>query len=122
MKSQVAERDAKSKTMAAIGAVVATLGALTWSALLGYVTLVVRRYRNARLFARDEPAIRDCVFPLPVVWMGTALGAAAAVAATLMGATWTATLASALFASSPPFALMIGIALATAFARTRMRP
>ena len=102
----------------AIGA----LAAFAWSALLGYVTLAMRRFRNARLFARDEPTLRDCIYPLPIVWFGTGLGAAATVIATLLGAAWQVTIASAAIAASPPFLLMIGAALVSAFPRAPMRP
>ena len=110
--------------MAALGAIVAigALAAFAWSALLGYVTLAMRRFRNARLFARDLPALRDCIYPLPIVWVGTGLGAAAAVIATLMNGAWQVTMAAAAIAASPPFLLMIGAALISAFPRTPMRP
>lgn len=103
--------------MAAMAVLVATLGALAWSALLGYLTLAARRFRNARLFARGEPGMKDCAFPRAIVGIGAAFGAAASGVAMLMSATWTVTIVSAAVAASPPFVLMIGAALVGAFPR-----
>lgn len=93
--------------MAPLAVAVAVSAGLVWSFFLGYVTLRLRHFRNARLVARGAPAMKDCVYPLPIVWVSAVLGAASAVIAMLVGAGPELTIALALVAASPLFGLMI---------------